>query len=137
MNDLLNLHSEITKKVIGCAMKVHSVLGNGFQEIIYQRALAIEMKYENISFVQEFEMPIYYRDELIGRRRVDFLVEECVSVEIKAIKELDNSHLAQGKNYLEAYDLEIGLLLNFGSTSLQYKRLFNDKVKKKKVGENI
>lgn len=134
MNDLLNLHSEITKKVIGCAMKVHSVLGNGFQEIIYQRALAIEMKYENISFVQEFEMPIYYRDELIGRRRVDFLVEECVSVEIK---ELDNSHLAQGKNYLEAYDLEIGLLLNFGSTSLQYKRLFNDKVKKKKVGENI
>lgn len=137
MNDLLNLHSEITKKVIGCAMKVHSVLGNGFQEIIYQRALAIEMKYENISFVQEFEMPIYYRDELIGRRRVDFLVGERVSVEIKAIKELDNSHLAQGKNYLEAYDLEIGLLLNFGSTSLQYKRLFNDKVKKKKVGENI
>lgn len=137
MNDLLNLHSEITKKVIGCAMKVHSVLGNGFQEIIYQRALAIEMKYENISFVQEFDIPIYYRDELIGRRRVDFLVGECVSVEIKAIKELDNSHLAQGKNYLEAYDLEIGLLLNFGSTSLQYKRLFNDKVKKKKVGENI
>ena len=90
MNDLLNLHSEITKKVIGCAMKVHSVLGNGFQEIIYQRALAIEMKYENISFVQEFEMPIYYRDELIGRRRVDFLVGERVSVEIKAIKELDN-----------------------------------------------
>jgi len=82
-------------------------------------------------------MPIYYRDELTGRRRVDFLVGECVSVEIKAIKESDNSHLAQGKNYLEAYDLEIGLLLNFGSTSLQYKRLFNDKVKKKKVGENI
>lgn len=137
MNDLLNLHSEITGKVIGCAMKVHSILGNGFQEIIYQRALAIEMKSENISFVQEFEMPIYYRNELIGKRRVDFLVEECVSVEIKALKELDDSNLAQGKNYLEAYDLEIGLLLNFGSTSLQYKRLFNDKARKKSIGQKI
>lgn len=137
MNDLLNLHSEITKKVIGCAMKVHSALGCGFQEVIYQRALAIEMRGEGISFVREFEMPIHYRGEIIGQRRVDFLVEECVSVEIKAVKELEPVNLAQGKNYLEAYDLEVGLLLNFGSTSLQYKRLFNDKVKKKKVGENI
>ncbi len=131
MNELINLHSDITRKVIGCAMKVHSTLGNGFSEIIYQKALAIEMGYEKIPFVREFEMPIFYRGELIGRRRVDFLVEECVSIEIKALKELDNSNLAQGKNYLEAYNLEIGLLLNFGSTSLQYKRLFNDKTKRK------
>ncbi len=114
-------------------MKVHSTLGNGFQEVIYQRALAIEMKHEGINFVRELEMPIYYRNEIIGQRRVDFLVEDCVSVEIKAVKELEPSHLAQGKNYLEAYNLEIGLLLNFGAISLQYKRLLNNKAEKKIV----
>ena len=133
MKDLKNLYVDITGKVIGCAMKVHSTLGNGFQEVIYQRALAIEMKHEKINFVRELEMHIYYRDEVIGQRRVDFLVEDCVSVEIKAVKELEPSHLAQGKNYLEAYNLEIGLLLNFGALSLQYKRLLNNKAEKKIV----
>ena len=131
MKDLTKLHKDITGKVIGCAMKVHSTLGPGFQELIYQRALGIEMKHEDINFVREFEMPIYYREELIGNRRVDFLVEDCVSVEIKAVKELEHVHLAQGKNYLEAYNLEVGLLLNFGSSSLEYKRLLNSRAKKK------
>jgi GxxExxY protein len=133
LKDLTNLYKDITGKVIGCAMKVHTTLGNGFPEVIYQRALSVEMRHEDISFVREFEMPVFYRDEKTGDRRVDFLVEECVSVEIKAVKDLEPSHLAQGKNYLEAYKLEIGLLINFGAPSLQYKRLLNNKVKKKVV----
>jgi GxxExxY protein len=130
--DLTNLHRDITGTVTGCSMTVHSTLGNGFQEVIYQRALAIEMKFQNISFLREFEMPIFYRDEIIGHRRVDFLVEDCISVEIKAIKDLSAIELAQAKNYLEAYNIEVGLLLNFGSTSLQYKRLLNSKADKNK-----
>lgn len=133
MKDLTNLHRDITGNVIGCAMTVHSTLGNGFQEVIYQRALAIEMKLKGISFIREFDMPIYYREEVIGHRRVDFLVEDCVTVEIKAIKDLGPVELAQGKNYLEAYNIEVGLLLNFGSTSLQYKRLLNNKADKNKL----
>lgn len=88
-------YSDITGKVIGCAMRVHSALGNGFQEVIYQRALAIEMEESGISFSREHTMPIYYRNQQIGTRRVDFLVEGVVSVEIKAITTLDDSHLAQ------------------------------------------
>jgi GxxExxY protein len=130
LKDLTNLHREITGKVIGCAMKVHTTLGNGFQEVIYQRALALEMKVQDIIFQREFDMPIFYRGEVIGHRRVDFLVEDCVSVEIKAIKELSATELAQTKNYLEAYNIEVGLLLNFGSTSLQYKRVLNGKADK-------
>ena len=120
-------HEEITHKIIGAAMKVHSVLGNGFQEVIYQRALEIEMRLAGILFVREFEMPIFYRDEQIGTRRVDFFVEGVVSVELKAIVKLEDVFLAQAINYLEAYNLEIGLLINFGSKSLQFKRLINSK----------
>jgi len=122
-------YSELTGKIIGCAMKVHSTLGNGFQEVIYQRALAIEMNIAGISFAREFEMPIYYRDKHIGTRRVDFLVEEIISVELKAITKLEDVHFAQAINYLEAYNLEIGLLINFGETSLNFKRLTNKKYK--------
>jgi GxxExxY protein len=120
-------YSEITGKVIGCAMQVHSALGNGFQEVIYQRALAIEMTDQGLSFSREQEMPIYYKQQQIGTRRVDFLVEGVVSVELKAFATLDDTHLAQGINYLEAYDLEVGLLINFGAKSLQHKRLVNKK----------
>jgi GxxExxY protein len=120
-------YSEITGKIIGCAMKVHSALGNGFQEVIYQRALEIEMTDQGLSFRREQEMPIYYKQQQIGTRRVDFLVEGVVSVELKAISTLDDTHLAQGINYLEAYDLEVGLLINFGAKSLQHKRLVNKK----------
>ena len=124
-------YSELTSKIIGCAMTVHKFLGNGFQEVIYQRALEIEMRLAGISFIREFEMPIYYREEQIGTRRVDFLVENVVSVELKAITKLEDGHFAQAINYLEAYNLEIGLLINFGETSLNFKRLTNKKYKSK------
>ncbi len=110
-------------------MKVHSALGNGFQEVIYQRALEIEMLIENIPFEREFNMPIYYRDHHIGTRRVDFLVEGLISVELKAVIKLEDVHYAQAINYLEAYNLEIGLLINFGERSLNFSRLQNKKFK--------
>ncbi|MFN8143551.1 MAG: GxxExxY protein [Bacteroidia bacterium] len=121
-------HSELTAKIIGCAFEVHKTLGNGFQEVIYQRALQIEMAQHGISFHREFEMPVLYKGEQIGTRRVDFLVEETISVELKALIQLEPVHLAQAINYLEAYNLEIGLLLNFGATSLEIKRLTNEKL---------
>ncbi len=122
-------YSELTGKIIGCAMKVHAALGNGFQEVIYQRALAIEMADAGLGFSREQEMPIFYKSQQIGTRRVDFLVECIISVELKAITTLEDVHLAQAINYLEAYDLEIGLLINFGAKSLQHKRLINKKFK--------
>ncbi|MEX6685870.1 GxxExxY protein [Danxiaibacter flavus] len=117
------INDDLTYRVIGCAMKVHSILGNGFQEVIYQRALAIELKNACVGFEREVEIDIYYCGELIGCRRVDFLIEGEVLVELKAISTLDDSHLAQGLNYLVAYKLDKGLLLNFGSRSLEVKRL--------------
>jgi GxxExxY protein len=119
---------KLTHRIIGCAMKVHSILGNGFQEVIYQRALAIELAYENIAFQRELEMPIFYRDEQIGTRRVDFFVEEKVMVELKAIEKREGVHKAQAINYLEAYHIADGLLINFGNTSLDFKRLYNKKM---------
>ena len=117
------IEDALTFKIIGCAMKVHGFLGNGFQEVIYQRALAIEMEKAGLGFVRELEMPIYYDNIQIGSRRVDFLVKEEVLVELKAIIKLEDVHLAQGINYLTAYKLEKGLLLNFGAKSLEVKRL--------------
>ncbi len=110
-------------------MRVHSILGNGFQEVIYQKALQIEMALAGLGFVREMEMPIFYRDEQIGTRRVDFFVEGEIMVELKALIGLEDVHLAQGINYLEAYNMRTGLLINFGSTSLQFKRLLNKKHK--------
>ena len=120
-------YSDITKKIIGCAMKVHSSLGNGFQEVIYQRALAIEMSKNGLSFEREMEMDIYYDNEHIGTRRVDFFVEGKVMVELKALVNLEKVHLAQTLNYLEAYKIDVGLLINFGAPSLQFKRLTIEK----------
>ncbi|MBK6647459.1 MAG: GxxExxY protein [Anaerolineales bacterium] len=120
-------HSDITGKIIGAAMKVHSTLGNGFQEVIYQRALDIEFPKWELSAERELEMSIFYDGFEIGKRRVDFLVEQKVMVEIKALTALEDVHLAQAINYLEAYNLEIGLLLNFGAKSLQYRRVINSK----------
>ena len=122
-------YEELTHKIIGCAMKVHTTLGNGFQEVIYQRALEMEMNLQGFSFSREYEMPIYYKNQHIGTRRVDFLVEGLISVELKAVINLEDVHLAQAINYLEAYNLEIGLLINFGSKSLMFKRLVNSKFK--------
>lgn len=121
-------YEELTGKIIGCAMKVHSFLGNGFPEIIYQRALAIEMELAGLKFVMEKEMLIYYRDRLIGKRNVDFFVEDLIMVEIKAKSQLENDNINQTMNYLEAYNTEIGLLINFGAKSLEFKRIHNNKI---------
>lgn len=122
-------HSEITSKIIGCAMTVHTALGSGFPEKIYQRALAIEFRLQGISFEWEKMMLVYYKTEQVGSRRVDFLVEKTIPVEIKAISALTDSDLAQAINYLEAQDLEIGLLINFGAKSIEFKRVINNKFK--------
>ncbi|QKJ29166.1 GxxExxY protein [Mucilaginibacter mali] len=118
---------ELTYKIIGCAMKVHNTLGNGFQEVIYQRCLAIELAEAGVSFVREQEHTIFYNGIEVGTRRADFVVEGRLSVELKAIINLEDVHLAQAKNYTIAYDFPIGLLINFGSQSLQYKLIFNPK----------
>lgn len=110
-------------------MEVHNLLGNGFQEVIYQRALGFEMELQKILFAREVEMPIFYKQKDIGSRRVDFLVDEKICVELKAITTLEDVHLAQAINYLEAFNLEVGLLINFGNTKLEFKRLQNKKFK--------
>lgn len=124
------LYEELAKRIIGCAMEVHKRLGNGFQEVIYQRALEIEMSILKLDFVREMEMPIFYRETDIGTRRVDFFVEGKIMVELKAIIKLEDVHLAQAMNYLEAYKMEIGLLINLGSKSLEFKRVHNNKLLK-------
>lgn len=116
-------HSALTGKIIGCALEVHKALGNGFQEVVYQRALAIEMGLQGVSFEREKEMPLSYKGYDIGTRRVDFFVEELIMVEIKAVIQLEDVHLAQAINYLEAYNMEVGLLINFGSRKMDFKRV--------------
>ena len=126
MKDIVNSaypQSELTGKIIGCAMEVHKILGNGFQEVVYQRAMAIEMARQDLAYSREHEMQIYYKGQEIGTRRVDFFVAGIVMVELKAITQIDDVHIAQAINYLEAYGLEIGLLLNFGAKSLEVRRV--------------
>jgi GxxExxY protein len=123
-------HSALTERIIGCAMKVHSTLGNGFQEIIYQRCLAIEMSKQGLSYEREKEMPIFYEGQSVGTRRVDFFVANGIMVELKAITVIEDVHLAQTINYLEAYNMEVGLLINFGARSLEFKRVKNKKFNK-------
>ncbi len=106
-------------------MKVHSTLGNCFQEVIYQRALAIELNKQDLSYQREMEMDIFYEGEQIGTRRVDFFVEDKIMVELKALTKLEDVHLAQAMNYCQAYGLPIGLLINFGAESMEYKRVYN------------
>lgn len=121
------IKDDLTYKIIGCAMKVHRSLGPGFQEVIYQRCLAIEMERAGLSFVREQEHVIYYEGMEVGTRRADFVVENKIVVELKALVNLEDVHLAQAKNYVVAYDFPNGLLINFGSKSLQHKLLFNPK----------
>ena len=121
------MNDELTYKVIGCAMKVHNTLGNGFQEVIYQRCLAIELEKACIAFMREVEQTIYYEGINVGTRRADFVVEGKIIVELKAVINLEDVHLAQAKNYVIAYDFPVGLLINFGAVSLQYKKVFNAK----------
>jgi len=129
-------YSELTGKIIGCSIEVHKMLGNGFPERIYQRALAIEFEQNGLNFKREMEMPVYYRDIRIGTRRVDFFVENKIMVELKALTDLEDAHLAQALNYLEAFKMEIGLLINFGAKSLQFKRLTNEQKLKKNNKRN-
>ena len=118
-------HSELTGRVIGCAMRVHTALGSGFREGVYQRALAIEMGDAGIAFRREEEMPVFYKGQKVGSRRTDFLVGDVVAVELKAVFKLEDAHYAQAISYLEAFDLDVGLLLNFGGRSLEVKRIGN------------
>jgi GxxExxY protein len=118
-------HEELTHQIIGCAMKVHRTLGNGFQEVIYQRALAIEFEKQGLGFQREMEMAILYEGIDIGTRRVDFFVANTIMVELKALINLEDVHLAQAMNYCQAYQLPIGLLINFGAKSLEFKRVYN------------
>ena len=120
-------YEELTRKIIVCAMKVHSVLGCGFQEVIYQRAMAIEMEKQGLRFAREQGMGVFYEGISIGTRRVDFFVEEKIMTELKAISQLNDTNLNQSINYLEAYNLPVGLLLNFGNKSLEFKRTYNTK----------
>ncbi len=120
-------YNDITRKIIGCAMKVHQKMKNGHIEAVYHKCLLIEFKRADLHVESEVEIPIYYDEFVVGKRRVDFLVEEKIIVELKAISELNDQHLAQALNYLETHNLEVGLLINFGSRSLQFKRLINQK----------
>jgi GxxExxY protein len=124
-NQLYMKHEEVTRKIIGCAMKVHSTLGNGFQEVIYQRALSIELEKQRLRFQREMEMTILYEGIDIGTRRVDFFVDENIMVELKAVIKLEEAHLTQTMNYCQVYNLPIGLLINFGAKSLEFKRVYN------------
>ena len=119
------LHEELTHKIIGCAMKVHTTLGNGFQEVIYQRALEIEMQDQGLSSVREMEMEIFYNEHQIGTRRVDFFVENKILVELKALIKMEEVHVAQTMNYCEAFNLPIGLLINIGARKLEFKSVYN------------
>ncbi|HVD98145.1 MAG TPA: GxxExxY protein [Cytophagaceae bacterium] len=130
------IFDELTYKIIGCAMKVHNTLGNGFQEVIYQRCLAIELENINIKFQREKEHIIFYNGINVGKRRADFVVEDKLMIELKAIINLEHVHLAQAKNYVIAYNFEKGLLINFGSLGLQYKLVFNPRYKSDKMEES-
>jgi GxxExxY protein len=121
-------YSEITAKIIGCAIKVHNELGSGFPEYIYQRALEIEFRNTLILNEREKEHPVYYLKELVGKRRVDFVVEEKIMVELKAVEKLDELSMSRSLNYLKAFDLEVGVLINFGGAKLEFKRLINNKM---------
>jgi len=118
---------ELTYMIIGCAMKVHNTMGPGFQEVIYQRCLAIELARAGLAFLREKEQTVYYEEIEVGTRRADFIVEEKVVVELKALVKLEDVHIAQAKNYTVAYDFPLGLLINFGGKSLEHKLLFNPK----------
>ena len=132
----MEIKNDLTYKIIGCAMKVHSTLGNGFQEVIYQRCLAIELEKSGIGFVREIDQTIFYEGIDVGTRRADFLIDDKVLVELKAIMELEDVHLAQIKNYLVAYQFDVGFLINFGSTSLEYKRIYHPKLRNSEIPQS-
>lgn len=120
-------YADITEKIIGCAMTVHRKMKAGYSEIIYARCLAVEFEKIQLPYKKEMELPIYYDEAIVGKRRVDFLVDDKIVVELKAIAERTEKELNQALNYLENHKMEIGLLINFGSKSLQFKRVINSR----------
>ena len=123
----MNKINDLTYMIIGCAMEVHSILGPGFQEVIYQRCLEIELRKAGIPYEREKDQNIFYKGSCVGTRRADFIAENKVVVELKALTQLEDVHIAQAKNYTVAYDLPVGLLINFGGKSLEFKKMFNPK----------
>ncbi len=124
----MKIDDPLTHTIIGCAMNVHNELGYGFQELIYQRALEIEFRNAGVDYSREHEIPIVYKGQEIGTRRVDFLIDDKIMVEIKAVGHLEELHVVQGLNYIEAFKIKTGLLLNFGAKKLEFKRLLNKKI---------
>jgi len=127
------IHSDITAEILNVAFEVHKIIGPGFVELVYLRSMLVECGLRNIETDSEIELPIYYKNVRVGSRRADLLVKKKVIVELKAVVELNDNHLAQAINYLEAFNLEVGLLLNFGGKSLQYKRVIHPKFLKQKI----
>ena len=130
-SDLKRKYWDLTQRVIQCAIYVHKSIGPGFKESVYQNAMAVEMDYNEIKHNEEITYKVFHREVLVGSRRVDSLVEECVVVEYKARKELDDDDLCQGINNVEASGYEVGLLFNFGGRRLQFRRLFNNRLAQK------
>ncbi len=122
-------YNDITEKILKVAFEVHSTLQSGFAESVYHKAMIIESTKQGLNFISEFELGIFYKNEKVGARRVDMFYEKTIPVELKALSGLEDAHLAQAINYLEAFNLEIGMLLNFGAKSLEYRRLYNNKFK--------
>jgi GxxExxY protein len=122
--------NNLTHKVIGCAMSVYKALGNGFNEEIYQKALSVEFEMNGIEYIQDHKMDIIYKENKIGTRIVDFFIEGCLMLEIKLLTEILEEHRIQGINLLEAYRIADGLLINFGGSSLEFKRVYNNKLKR-------
>ena len=115
-------YSEVTDKIVRSAIKVYTYFGSGFAELEYQKSLMVELEGAGLKFKAGTERSIYYNGRLVGKRWLDLVVEEQILVEVKAIKELDKSSYNQIINYLKVFDLEVGLLLNFGGENLQFKR---------------
>ena len=116
--------SDVTARIIAAGKEVRRTLGPGFEEVIYQRALAVELPAHDLEFSREVWMDVYYKSAKVGSKRVDFVINE-VMVEIKAKSALEDVDLVQALSYLKASGYKVGLLLNFGAKKLQIKRLAN------------
>ena len=117
------IYKELSYALIGAAMEVHRILGPGFLEAVYQKALAHELTLRGIRFEQFKKLPVYYKGILVGDYEADFVIEGKIILEIKAVSQLHPRHEAQAINYLTATGFRLAILLNFGDTSLEHQRL--------------
>ena len=118
--------NQITEKIIGCAYKVSNTLGSGFLEKVYENALAHELRKAGLRVVQQYGIQVYYDGIVAGEYAADLCVEDCVLIELKAVRTFDEVHMAQCLNYLKATDLRICLLINFGRPKVEIKRVVNN-----------